>query len=183
MRIRTANFAVSRKLLVGVSLLMFAGLPVFGSAAQIASAASVPPATHGYLSACKVATSADAALALHQQVESTYKWAGGGFSDCIFVAHNGMFVVFYITTDSMLSAHFGTNVTAEQEARSIQKHGFPIALKRLGPNHHLVNSWGYGEFKQDVLMIDTMGFMHGHHHISNELKRLQDMISPIIQRT
>jgi hypothetical protein len=180
MRTRAVDFRVYRKLFVGLSFLLSAALPGFGAGAQVASAAS-GTAAHGSLSACQVATNADAALALHQKVESVHKWAGGGFSECIFVAGNGKFVVFYITTDSMLSAHFGYHVTAEQEAHVLQ-HGLPNDLKRIGPNRYLVNSVGFGEWKQDVLMVDTMGFMRGHHHISNELQRLQDMITPIIQR-
>ena len=145
------------------SLMLLLTVPLLGINAQGAFAAGT--GTHGYLSACTVATSADATLALHQPVDHTRKWSGGGFSECMFVSSSGMFVLFYVASTSMLSAHYGTRVTAAQELSAIQRHGLPQSLQYIGPHLHLVHDVVFGADRQDVIMLNTIAFLHGHHYV------------------
>jgi hypothetical protein len=171
------NRRLPNRIMLGLcaTLMLSVGGSIFAQPAALATST----AQHGYMSACSVATNADARIALHEDVATKKPWSTGGFSQCIFVGASGTFVLFDIASTSMLTKHYGKTVTALMEFQAIKSGGFPAALKHIGPNMHLVNGPGYAVQSGDVVILTTMGTMHTYHHISHPIMRLRQMLEPI----
>ena len=171
------NRRLPNRIVLGLcaTFMLTAGGSIFAQPAALA--ASTPQ--HGYMSACSVATNADARIALRENVSTKMPWAAGGFSQCIFTGASGTFVLFDIASTSMLTKYYGKSVTALMAFQAIKSGGFPAALKHIGPNMHLVNGPGYTIQSGDVVILTTMGTMHTYHHISHPIIRLRQMLEPI----
>lgn len=146
-----------RRPMFAAPMILIGALAVSLSTTSVAAEAS--GSSHGSVSACASATSTEAAAALGASVATTKHWKTGGFSECLFLAKSGRFLVLDLASTQMLTQHYGSSRKAAAEYQLIAKNGLPAPLHRIWKNAYLANAQAVVELQDDVVGLDTIGVL------------------------